>query len=178
MPYSAILKLEIYPSSFRMRAISTFTLEAGMSARWCRAWRPFRIRVNMSAIESVGTAILSQSPNSGIGAITAIAIYMISMHIPASFLNPGFIHRTPATPAYQLDLVTPGISPRSANWRKQRRHKSNFRRYPRGRPHRRQRFLWRILYLGFLTSFAIIEVRAKGYTSAFFPAGSLVFAAG
>jgi len=50
---------------------------------------------------------------------------MISWHIPASFLNPGFILRPPA---YQLDLVTPGISPRSANWRKHKRHISNFRR--------------------------------------------------
>src|SRR5688572_3629327 len=42
-------------------------------------------------------------------------------------------------PVYQLALMTPGMSPDSANWRKQMRHISNFLKYPRGRPHRRHR---------------------------------------
>jgi hypothetical protein len=42
--------------------------------------------------------------------------------------------------SYQLDFVTPGIWPSSASFRKQIRHKPNFRMKPRGRPHRSQRF--------------------------------------
>src|SRR5512135_546466 len=39
--------------SFRMRAISAFSFETGMSTRRCRAPAAFRIRASMSAIGSV-----------------------------------------------------------------------------------------------------------------------------
>src|SRR5687767_7753089 len=40
-------------------------------------------------------------------------------------------------PAYQLLLMTPATSPRSASSRKHNRQRANFRRYARGRPHLR-----------------------------------------
>src|SRR2546422_908080 len=46
-------KLLMYPSSFRMRAISSFSFEAGISTRECFAAIALRIRVNISAIGSV-----------------------------------------------------------------------------------------------------------------------------
>src|SRR6266511_3156093 len=45
--------------------------------------------------------------------------------------------------SYQLDLMTPTISPCSARLRKQSRHIWNFRRNARGRPHSGQRLYWR-----------------------------------
>src|SRR5215216_1766749 len=44
---------------------------------------------------------------------------------------------------YQLDFVTPGMCPSSARSRKQMRQSANLRRYPRPRPHRRQRLCTR-----------------------------------
>ena len=52
------------------------------------------------------------------------------------------------------------MSPSSASLRKHRRHSANFRRYARGRPHRRQRLRSRILNLGGFCSFAIFAVVA------------------
>src|SRR5947209_2555875 len=43
----------MYPSSWRMRAISAFSLDAGISTRVCLAVTALRIRVIMSAIGSV-----------------------------------------------------------------------------------------------------------------------------
>src|SRR5262249_40088067 len=57
--------------------------------------------------------------------------------------------------AYQLLLMTPGISPRNASSRKQRRHISNLRRYARERPQRLQRLFTRTLTLCFLGSLSI-----------------------
>jgi argonaute-like protein implicated in RNA metabolism and viral defense len=62
---------------------------------------------------------------------------------------------------YQLDLITPGISPRSANPRKHSRHTPNFRRNARGRPHSLQRLCLRLLNFGFrasLTLFAVVAI--------------------
>jgi hypothetical protein len=61
---------------------------------------------------------------------------------------------------YQLAFVTPGISPASASFRKQMRHKENLRKKPRGRPQLLQRFRSRILNFGFFSSFAIFAVVA------------------
>src|SRR5271157_325918 len=41
-----------------MRAISTFSREAGISTFWCRAWSAFRTRVSMSATGSVNLIVL------------------------------------------------------------------------------------------------------------------------
>ncbi len=54
---------------------------------------------------------------------------------------------------YQLALRTPGISPRSADVLKQIRHKPNFRRKPRDRPHRLQRLYPLTPNFGFLPAF-------------------------
>jgi hypothetical protein len=61
---------------------------------------------------------------------------------------------------YQLDFVTPGISPASAKFRKQMRQSWNFLRIPRGRPQRRQRLCARTRYLGFRLAFAFKHVLA------------------
>src|SRR5437868_5485206 len=51
--------------------------------------------------------------------------------------------------SYQDDFETPGISPRSANPRKHKRHMPNLRRYARGRPQSLQRLCLRVENLGF-----------------------------
>src|ERR1700722_14366531 len=50
---------------------------------------------------------------------------------------------------YQLALITPGTSPASASFRKQILHSLNFRKNPRGRPHRKQRLRCRHANFGF-----------------------------
>jgi hypothetical protein len=65
-----------------------------------------------------------------------------------------------AVERYQLDLITPGIWPRTANSRKQIRHSPNRRMYPRGRPHMRQRLRTRVGYLR-PSSLAIIDFLAN-----------------
>src|SRR5260370_37664568 len=52
-PSSATLKLRMYPSSFKMRAISAFSFDAGTSTLGCRAASALRRRVNISAIGSL-----------------------------------------------------------------------------------------------------------------------------
>jgi hypothetical protein len=47
----------MYPSSFKIRAISTFSLEAGMSTFWCRAWSALRTLVSISATGSVNLIV-------------------------------------------------------------------------------------------------------------------------
>jgi hypothetical protein len=62
---------------------------------------------------------------------------------------------------YQLDLTTPGISPRSASWRKHKRQRPNLRRYARGRPQILQRLCWRLENFGLrasLTRFAVVDM--------------------
>lgn len=49
------------------------------------------------------------------------------------------------TITYQLDLVTPTISPQRAKLRKQIRHISNLRRYARGRPQIGHRLYFRVV---------------------------------
>jgi hypothetical protein len=62
--------------------------------------------------------------------------------------------------SYQLDFVTPGISPSLASFLKQRRHISYFRKKPRGLPQILQRFTFRVLYFGVLCALIIIAFRA------------------
>src|SRR5229473_5727159 len=49
----------MYPSSFRMRAISVFSLETGTSTRWCLAAAALRRRVRKSAMGSVCIVLLN-----------------------------------------------------------------------------------------------------------------------
>src|SRR5512136_2894242 len=58
---------------------------------------------------------------------------------------------------YQLDLITPVTSPRSARLRKQMRHIWNMRRYARGRPQIGQRLYLRTGNFGFRRACAIFE---------------------
>lgn len=60
---------------------------------------------------------------------------------------------------YQLDFLTPGILPSSANFRKQIRHMPKRRMYARGRPQILHRFRTRTLYLRFFSR-AIIDFLA------------------
>jgi hypothetical protein len=62
---------------------------------------------------------------------------------------------------YQDDFDTPGISPRSASWRKHKRQMPNLRRKARGRPQILQRLCLRVENLGFLASFTRFAVVAK-----------------
>src|SRR6267378_2938850 len=48
----------MYPSSFRMRAISVFSRETGTSTRWCLAAAALRRRVRKSAMGSVCIILL------------------------------------------------------------------------------------------------------------------------
>src|SRR6476619_830136 len=48
----------MYPSSLRMRAISVFSFEFGISARSCSALLALRMRVSMSATGSVSILFL------------------------------------------------------------------------------------------------------------------------
>src|ERR1700688_2366854 len=58
---SVALKFEMYPSSFRMRAISTFSREAGTSTFWCRACSALRTLVSISATGSVNLIVCFSS---------------------------------------------------------------------------------------------------------------------
>src|SRR5205823_13139617 len=61
---------------------------------------------------------------------------------------------------YQLDFITPGISPFSARPRKHKRQRPNLRRYARGRPQMLQRLRCWVENLGFLLVLAIFAVVA------------------
>jgi len=65
-----------------------------------------------------------------------------------------------ALPYHQEDFETPGISPRSASWRKHKRQMPNLRRKARGRPHSLQRLCLRVENLGFLASLTLFAVVA------------------
>jgi hypothetical protein len=62
--------------------------------------------------------------------------------------------------SYQLDFVTPGISPSLASFGKQRRRISYFRKKPLCLPQILHRFTFRVLYLGVLSALIIIALRA------------------
>src|SRR5436305_6324183 len=129
-----------------MRAISAFSLEAGTSTLGWRAWIAFRTRVSMSAM----------------GSLVIVLLLLFRPGYP-----PLRSFRTIAS-RYQLALVTPGISPLRASWRKQRRQMPNLRRNARGRPQRQQRLRCRHCSFGVLAlraassfmSFAILAVVA------------------
>jgi hypothetical protein len=62
---------------------------------------------------------------------------------------------------YHEDFETPGISPRSASWRKHKRQMPNLRRNARGRPHSLQRLCLRVENFGFFASLTRFAVVAK-----------------
>src|SRR3954449_10525729 len=61
---------------------------------------------------------------------------------------------------YQLDFVMPGMKPLCASWRRHRRQSPNLRYTARGRPQRRQRDCWRVLYFGVRLAATILDVFA------------------
>jgi hypothetical protein len=61
---------------------------------------------------------------------------------------------------YQLAFVTPGISPASASFRKQMRHRVNLRMNARGLPHIRQRLCACTLKRGGRVDLTIIDFLA------------------
>ena len=61
---------------------------------------------------------------------------------------------------YQLALRTPGITPSSANLRKQMRQMPNLRYTARGRPQSLQRELRRVENFGVIFAFAILDLLA------------------
>src|SRR2546421_5685888 len=62
-PSAFVTELVMVASFLRMRAISSFSFDAGMSTRECFAEIALRIRVSMSAIGSV----ITQTPKTGVG---------------------------------------------------------------------------------------------------------------
>src|SRR5580658_5104722 len=72
---STILKVEMYPSSFSMRAISAFSFDAGTSTRWCLAAAALRMRVRKSAMGSV--------------CIFSPVMRRLPRRLPASFRDAG-----------------------------------------------------------------------------------------
>src|ERR1700733_8548578 len=88
----------------------------------------------------------------------------------SSFVHtPSHLHEAHYQEApHHEALITPGTSPASANWRKQMRHSLNFRRNPRGRPHRKHRLrcrqlsfgVWAALAIASFSSLAILAVVA------------------
>src|ERR1039457_2283341 len=73
-PSSATLKLVMYPSSFKMRAISAFSLEAGTSTLGWRAWIALRTRVSMSAMGSLVIILLLHFLPASLGHTRNLAI--------------------------------------------------------------------------------------------------------
>ncbi len=66
---------------------------------------------------------------------------------------------------YQLDFVTPGISPRRAILRKQMRQMPNRRRKARGRPHKGQRWYFCTSNLGGRFALAINDFLAIRFSA-------------
>jgi hypothetical protein len=150
-----------------MRAISSFKREAGMSTFWCRAWSAFRTRVNISATGSVNLIVCFSSshpfaPHSAEN--LQRLVYNRSSLVRCR--QPAARRRERQTTSgqkrfYQEDFETPGISPRSASWRKHKRQMPNLRKNARGRPHSLQRLCLRVENLGFLASLTRFAVVAK-----------------
>src|ERR1700677_2134736 len=131
-----------------MRAISVFSFEAGTSSFWWRARIELRMRVTKSATGSV-KLILSPS------------LPVRSGHSSRRTSGNAYDTKIGDCVIYQLDLTTPGISPRSASWRKHKRQRPNLRRYARGRPQILQRLCWRLENFGLrasLTRFAVVDI--------------------
>src|SRR5579863_387428 len=164
-----------------MRAISSFNREAGISTFWCRAWSAFRTRVSMSATGSVNLIVCFSSGHPFAPRFAEnLRQLFFSCGTLVAFRNPtgrgrwrtaNDLRRT----RYQDDFETPGISPRSASWRKHKRQIPNLRRNARGRPHKLQRLCLRVENLGFftlcwcnptlsLTRFAVVANLAPSYS--------------
>src|SRR5215469_4196804 len=167
-----------------MRAISTFSLEAGISTFWCRALAALRIRASMSATGSVNLIVCFSSShpfaprsaenlqrlasNLGRWSLVVRRWQPTTLNSPTCLLSRWSLRHlsSPTTTNdqgplfYQDDFETPGISPRNASPRKHRRQMPNLRRYARGRPQILQRLCLRDENFGFLASFTRFAVVA------------------
>src|SRR5690242_18407679 len=128
--------------SFRMRAISVFTRDTGMSTRRCRDAHALRIRVNMSAIGSVmlmNSKLLSYPETWGRWVVGDRWLVIRDFGLDGELRSPAVgIHQLPTSHHHDA-FRTPGIIPDNANSRKQMRHRPNRRRNARDRPQRLQR---------------------------------------
>src|SRR5258708_39007185 len=128
-----------------MRAISVFSFDAGTSSFWWRARMELRMRVTQSATGAVKLCLSPPLPvRSGFAAAEPAGMLYRPKPVPLETylkkLEPSSAQvedvwakaHTPSRALiqslYQLDLTTPGISPRSANWRKHKRQRPNLRR--------------------------------------------------
>src|SRR4029453_3600293 len=100
--------------SFRIRAISVFTFDTGMSTRRCFDPQALRIRVSISAIGSVMLMSWSLFPIVSLG--------------PALRAHETCRNESETFGTYQLAFRTPGIIPESDRSRKQIRQMPNLRR--------------------------------------------------
>src|SRR5580704_12707413 len=138
-----------------MRAISSFSLEAGISTFWCRALIALRIRVSISdrigqphafllLIRPFASAILTLRRRTcdDVFRLTSGAKARIGRHSTARLKPCASQH------FYQDDFETPGISPRKAKPRKHRRQMPNLRKKARGRPQIWQRLCRRVENFG------------------------------
>src|SRR5580765_8130989 len=124
-----------------MRAISSFKREAGTSTFCFRAWSAFRTRVSMSATGSVNLIVcfslshpFAPHPAENLQQLVPSLVRrsLLAVDLLAAPLRTTNDERP--TTLYQDDFETPGISPRSASWRKHKRQMPNLRRKARGRP--------------------------------------------
>src|SRR4051812_47494263 len=129
-----------------MRAISTFTFDAGMSTRRCFDPQALRMRVNTSEIGSVMLISDSCCPS-----------YPLQTDV---WDCKGYGREYQGCLVYQLAFRTPGMNPFSDRSRKQMRHSPNLRRNARERPQRWQRLCWRTANFGFRLLFSIMALRA------------------
>src|SRR5258708_7014016 len=128
-----------------MRAISSFSFEAGTSIFWCLALCALRMRVTKSATGSVKLMLLSFIPSlTRLPASPWLEAFqlLVGLHFwktgwsqePAASVycfyskDSAAVLLRPRTSIYQLDLETPGISPLSASPRKHKRHRPNLRK--------------------------------------------------
>src|ERR1039458_3221872 len=142
-----------------MRAISTFSLECGTSTFWCRALMALRTRVKKSETGSVKLMLYISSNRRSLAfarTLRASASSTLGKEPAATDYPTTFRQSLP----YQLDFMTPGISPFRARPRKHRRQIPNLRRKARGRPQIWQRLCCRTGNLGFLFALAILDVFA------------------
>src|ERR1700733_11383651 len=98
----------MYPSSLRMRAISSFSLEAGTSTFWCRALTALRMRVSMSATGSVNLIALLLLRRPFASAVAALAEEPAAALLARCSFGAGERARTARTPALPGRFRNPG----------------------------------------------------------------------
>src|SRR5579863_228341 len=160
-----------------MRAISSFSREAGMSTFWCRAWSAFRTLVSISATGSVNLIVCFSLSHTFAPPFAENLQWLVPRYcdycssrdrivscavLPRTVPSSRYPHccEDRASDFYHDDFETPGISPRNASCRKHKRQMPNLRRKARGRPQSLQRLCLREENLGFLASLTLFAVVA------------------